>query len=83
MIGSTLPDDGEVAPIEIEDTGYAFIPNVGDFVQVDASTINGNGFHGRVKSRLFRHIRTPPQDYCSVNIVVEETDDDWGMLIKE
>ncbi len=82
--GAARPrDDGEVALIEIDDTGYALIPNVGDFVQVDASTINGNSFHGRVKSRLFRHIQTPPGDTCAVNIVVEETDDDWSMLIKE
>ena len=82
--GAARPrDDGEVAPIEIDDTGYALIPNVGDFVQVEASTINGNSFSGRVKSRLFRHIRTPPQNTCAVMIVVEETDDDWGMLIKE
>ena len=82
--GAARPlDDGEVVPIEIDDTGYALVPNVGDFVLVDASTIDGNSFHGRVKSRLFRYIRTPPQDSCAMMIVVEETDDGWGMLIKE
>ena len=82
--GAVRPlDDGEVVPIEIDDTGYALVPNVGDFVQVDASTIDGNSFDGRVKSRLFSYTRTPSQDYCAVNIVVEETDDDWGLLIKE
>ena len=82
--GAARPlDDGEVVPIEIDNSGYALIPNVGDFVHIDASTIDGNSFSGRVKSRLFSFIRTPPKDFCSVNIVVEETDDDWGMLIKE
>ena len=82
--GAARPlDDGEVVSIETDDTGYALVPNVGDFVQVDASTIDGNSFHGRVKSRLFSYILTPPQKTCAVNIVVEETDDDWGMLIKE
>ena len=76
-------DDGEVVPIETDEDGFALIPNVGDFVQIDASTIDGNGFSGRVKSRLFSYIRTPGNDYCAVNVVVEETDDDWGMLIKE
>ena len=76
-------DDGEVVAIEIDDTGYALVPNVGDFVLVDASTIDGNSFHGRVKSRLFRYFLTPPQNTCAVMIIVEETDDDWDMLVKE
>ena len=82
--GAARPlDAGEVVAIEIDDTGYALVPNVGDFIQVDAGTIDGNSFHGRVKSRLFRHFQTPPQNTCAVMIVVEETDDDWGILIKE
>jgi len=82
--GAARPlDDGEVVAIETDDTGYALVPNVGDFVNIDASTTEGNSFHGRVKSRLFTYVLTPSQKYCSVNIVVEETDDDWGMLVKE
>ncbi len=82
--GSARPlDDGEVVAIEIDDTGYALVPNVGDFVHQHAGTIDGNSFDGRVKSRLFRYILTPPQNTCAVMVVVEETDDDWGMLVKE
>ena len=82
--GAARPrDDGDVVPIEIDGTGYALVPNVGDFVQVVAITTGGNSFQGRVKSRLFRHFQTPPQNTCAVKIVVEETDDDWGMLVKE
>ncbi len=47
-------DDGEVVPIETDENGFALIPNVGDFVGIDASAIDGNGFSGRVKIRLFR-----------------------------
>jgi hypothetical protein len=40
-------------------------------------------FSGRVKSRLFTYSRVSEDVFCTVNIVVEETTDDWGMLIKE
>lgn len=44
-------------------------------------------FRGRVKSRLFRYLGGPSdmdtEPACAINIVVEETDGDWGMLVKE
>ena len=78
-------DDGETVGIEADDrTGTVIIPNVGDFVQIDNS-VRGEpiSFDGRVRSRLFRYIRTNSEVFCAINIVVEETDDDWGKLVKE
>jgi hypothetical protein len=41
-------------------------------------------FTGKVRSRLFSYIRVSDGEiFYNVNIVVEETDDDWGKLIKE
>lgn len=79
-------DNGTVVPIEVDDSGFALIPNVGDFFSVDPSALGEeatDSFQGRVRTRLFHYIRTPSGDRCFVNIVVEETDDDWGKLIKE
>ncbi len=85
--GSSRPiDDGEIVGIEATDaTGTVILPNVGDFVSVDNSTDGGerSNFAGKVRSRLFRYIRLGDEMLCMVNIVVEETDDDWGMLVKE
>lgn len=79
-------DDGQVVGIEVSDAGgFAVIPNVGDYVQVENSADpNGrSSFSGKVRSRLFTYIRGGGQITCGVNIVVEEDDDDWGKLIKE
>lgn len=85
--GAARPsDDGEVVGIEATDeTGTVVIPSVGDYVRIDNSADGGErvGFSGKVRSRLFNYIRTPGEVYCSVNIVVEDTDEDWGKLIKE
>jgi hypothetical protein len=85
--GSARPsDDGEVAGIEATDeTGSVIIPNVGDYVSIDNDG-DGQGrpsFAGKVKSRLFRYMRVGETLWCIVNIVVEETEDDWGLLAKE
>lgn len=86
--GAARPiDDGEIVGIEATDeSGVVLIPNVGDYVQIDNSADGGerSNFSGKVRSRLFRYIRTSGSDvFCQVNIVVEETDDDWGKLVKE
>ena len=44
------------------------------------STNEFASFHRHVKSRLFTYLAN---DACAINIVVEETDDDWGALVKE
>lgn len=79
-------DDGEMMPIEISgEHPQSLLPNVGDFVHI--TNIGGGdhaNFSGRVRSRLFRYLRAEGvEPTCAVNIVVEETDDDWGLLVKE
>ena len=85
--GSSRPsDDGEVLPIEISSSGDpSILPNVGDFVLIDNSMHHGerSSFEGRVRSRLFSYISGKNETNCAVTIVVEETDDDWGKLVKE
>jgi hypothetical protein len=85
--GSTRPsDDGEVVGIEATDeTGSVIIPNVGDYVSVDndGDEQGRSSFAGKVRSRLFRYVRVGETLWCIVNIVVEHTEDDWGLLIKE
>lgn len=80
-------DDGEVVGIQATDeNGLVLLPNVGDYVQVDNRGDGGEraSFNGKVRTRLFRYLRSTDNDiFCHVNIVVEETDDNWGRLIKE
>jgi hypothetical protein len=86
-LGAHRPqDDGEIVGIEATDaSGTVILPNVGDYVSIDNSTDGGqrSNFSGKVKSRLFRYIRMPNDIFCQVNIVIEETKDDWGKLVKE
>lgn len=74
-------DQGLAIKLEVDETQFALLPNVGDFVSLDNSLLEGDmaSFSGRVKSRLFSYIA----GNCMINIVVAETDDDWGQLIKE
>lgn len=41
------------------------------------------GFSGKVRTRFFRYIRSADAIHCLVNIVIEDTDDDWGGRVKE
>lgn len=86
--GAARPiDDGEIVGIQATDeTGTVILPNVGDYVHIDNSMDGGrrSNFSGKVRSRLFTYIRTSDDElFCSVNVIVEESDDDWGKLIKE
>lgn len=85
--GATRPlDDGEAIGIEATgEAGSVLLPDVGDFVHIDNSADGGErvSFSGKVKSRVFRYFRSGAEIHCGINIVVEETDDDWGLLIKE
>lgn len=65
------------------DTELVLLPNVGDYVQIDRSHVKGESFHGKVRSKLFRYIVADGAQWCHINIVVEESDDNLGMLIKE
>jgi hypothetical protein len=80
-------DQGPTVAVSVDENGFALIPNVGDFVSLDNSMNDKASFRGRVKTRAFYYIQgrgdSPDSAYCHINIVVEETDDDWGALIKE
>lgn len=67
-------DNGEIIGIESDDLGFALIPNVGDYVQVETRR-QGADFWGRVRSRLFKYINTGEYKDCIVNIVVENCDE--------
>ncbi len=85
--GASRPtDDGEIVGIEATDaTGTVILPNVGDYVHIDNSADGGerSDFCGKVRSRLFNYTRTRDDVFCHINIIVEETDDDWGKLSKQ
>ncbi|MFV8800383.1 hypothetical protein ACNSPD_21430 [Yersinia enterocolitica] len=83
--GSSRPlDDGIVVPLSSDKNELLLLPNVGDYVDIEGMNTEYAHFNGKVKSKLFRYIRISEDEvFCSVNIVVEETDDDWGLLIKE
>ena len=86
--GSPRPiDDGEIVTIDVEDSSgdTVMVPNVGDYVTIDNSPDGGerSSFTGKVRSRYFRYIRSTDEIFCHINIVVEETDDDFGKLVKE
>jgi hypothetical protein len=72
--------------IEVTDeTGSVIIPNVGDYVSVDndGDEQGRSSFAGKVRSRLFRYVRVGETLWYIVSIVVEHTEDVWGLLIKE
>jgi len=90
--GALRPEDwGNCHTHRVTDAGL--IPSVGDYINLcPLNAPEGYlNFYGRVKSRLFvQYTRfdkpeddVPAEITVGVNIVVEETDDDWGKLIKE
>ena len=90
--GAARPEDwGSCHAHEISDVGL--LPNVGDFVSlIPIGAPDGYlSFSGRVRSRLFRQFTrfddpkddAPAEINIGVTIVVEDTNDDWGKLIKE
>lgn len=56
------------------DRDFSRIDNSGDSEEERPS------FADKVRSRLFRYIRTEHGLMCLVNIVIEDTKDDWGKL---
>lgn len=83
--GAARPiDDGEIAVVEADKTkGTIIPPAVGDYVELIGTTDPYRQFSGQVKSRLFRYITVGDEIACHINIVVEEVDVNWGLLIKE
>ena len=79
-------DDGEVIGIGFEDDkGFALIPNVGDYVKIGKDTQGQRAhFEGVVRSRSFFYQRTDEETvFCHINIVVQHSDINTGLLIKE
>ena len=78
--GADRPIDHPSAS-DFETGGLGIVPNVGDYVSlIKLGTAEAPSYEGRVRSRLFRYFEA---DNCGINIVVQETDDDWGKLVKE
>jgi hypothetical protein len=78
-------DEGETMPIKMDQNSFGMIPAVGDYVSIQG-IVGGKtvkSFAGKVRSRLFSFIRADELRTCTINIVVEDDDDDWGKLIKE
>ncbi len=79
-------DDGEAIGIKFEDEkGFALIPNVGDYVHIGQDpTGQRTDFSGVVRYRSFFYQRTDNETvFCHINIVVQPSDVDTGLLIKE
>lgn len=84
--GDRPADNGEIVGIQFDASESSpLIPNVSDYVLIDNSA-DGNkrsSFRGKVRSRLLSYVRTSEDMHCHINIVVEKSNDDWGLLIKE
>jgi len=74
-VDNTTPVD-----VQVDETQFALIPTVGDFVDMpgDNQSLRNVPVKGRVRSRLFRYVL----GYCYVTIVVEDTDESWSKLGK-
>lgn len=72
-VDNTFPVD-----VQVDETQFALIPNVGDFVDVpgDKSDFRNVPLKGKVLTRLFRYVL----GYCYVTIVVGDVDADWSKL---
>ena len=69
-------DRGEV-DVEVDETQFALIPNVGDYVDFPGEDdIRHVPLKGKVKSRCFNY----KLGYCYVTVVIEESDDDWSCI---
>lgn len=79
--GSPRPYDESYKTVTMESGGTALIPNVGDFILVTDS--KGTALEGVVATRLFNYVNLGQDDWCIVNIVVTDTDVDFGTLLKE
>lgn len=79
-------DNGTAVDLQIGRVGGdpSVLPNVGDFVDIQQaeSGNESNSFRGVVVSRLFNYVVSERVRVCTVNIVVQASDHDWGKLLK-
>lgn len=76
-------DDGEIVGCTSEDNPIMMLPNVGDYVNISNDETR-DSFAGIVKTRYFSYHRLKDDHvHCMINIVVAESDVDWGTLLKE
>ncbi|MEN4873943.1 hypothetical protein [Kosakonia cowanii] len=82
--GAVRPvDDGDIVGCSSNENPLLMLPNVGDYVNI-SNNDSRSSFSGIVKTKLFNYIRIDNEHvHCSINIVVAESDVDFGSLIKE
>ncbi|WP_128598898.1 hypothetical protein [Pantoea rodasii] len=79
--------EGSVISTSGEETPVMFIPSVGDFVEIGGNPDEDNrlsSFRGVVVSRYFRYDRQSEHEvFCHVNIIVEESFQNFGNLVRD
>lgn len=82
--GAVRPvDDGDIVGCSSDENSLLILPNVGDYVNISNKSPRSS-FSGVVKTKYFNYIRVDDEHvHCNINIVIEETDVDFGILIKE
>ncbi|MCA1971238.1 MAG: hypothetical protein LDL44_00220 [Caenispirillum sp.] len=80
--GASRPQDEPlIFNIPDDPLSPAWLPNVGDHVSFMRQVYEGQEqVNGVVESRLFSYLA---RGHCAVNIVVTDSDVDWGKIIKE
>jgi hypothetical protein len=75
---ATPADNSYVVDVELDESQFALVPNIGDHVCVpgDNPGMRNVPLSGKVRSRLFSY----RLGYCYVTVVVEDSDDDWQKL---
>jgi len=75
---ATPADNSYVVDVELDESQFALVPNVGDHVCVpgDDPGMRNVPISGRIRSRLFNY----RLGYCYVTVVIEDTDEDWQKL---
>lgn len=86
--GSHKPTaSGNVIRSSGEETPVMFIPDVGDFVEIGGNpekNENLTSFRGIVVSRFYRYQRISDSEvFCHINIVIEESVQDFSSLVSE
>jgi hypothetical protein len=76
--GGRYPEDGDaIVGLEAQNnTGLTLLPQVGDYVQVGASTVGVSGvsIRGRVQSRTFTYEPLIADISCTITIIIAEVD---------